>query len=70
MTKIHWKDYADLGGHDHSFDKYDGLAAGDVAPGDGSDELIVAEDLHNRIRVLDTTGSVVDWFWAQHRRWR
>ena len=62
VTKIHWKDYADLGGYDHSFAQYDGLAAGDVAMGDGTDELIVAEDLHNRIRVLDGNGAVVDWF--------
>ena len=62
VTKIHWKDYAGLGGYDHSFAQYDGLAAGDVILGDGTDELIVAEDLHNRIRVQDRNGSVIDWF--------
>jgi len=62
VTKLHWKDYAFLGGFAYAYDKYDGIASGDVILGDGTDEIVVASDAADNIQILDRTGALLASF--------
>lgn len=56
VTSLHWKDYASLGSFNRPYNQADCLAAGDVLLGDGTDELVLADDAGNQIRILDGSG--------------
>ncbi|MGD8474446.1 MAG: C25 family cysteine peptidase, partial [Anaerolineae bacterium] len=62
VTKLHWKDYATLGGFPQLYDKADELAAGDVLLGDGTDEIVLANESGDYIVIMDGDGALLSWF--------
>ena len=62
VTKLHWKDYATLDSFFQFYDKADELAAGDVLVGDGTDEIVLANESGDYIVIMDGSGALLSWF--------